>query len=435
MSSSSDESMCGQFFQHEHAACEWRQFQSWVQIDHSAHDVVMFLDASEIKQTMFFLAQQLKKNNQSVSRASNKTKTPWPTATQTLPPSTPRGQKARGHQHLVNLGGRQKNMQLPSLLNTPTNRTTSWTTLLSRPLAAIGGKTWLSRWPGTTITSSFPETTCRRPRQRRPQNELSYRRDRALGTLSVCWAVSGVFCEKRTLLIDVNDWDCDDIFIVGFVWRPECVPHHQSNFAFLQRRFGFGADPRHAREVIDEPELSTSKPVSSPFLVAGTSRCHDGELKFFGEKKTNVSMNWQNLINWRTIGLTYLLSYERNEASPPNFVDMHAAKRVWRFDRVVRGFAVSDLTFCQFTNGRVATFGGGAATAGRRSSKTPRCDVGRASCFQLSFQTHSVWGSKESWKISAAIAAIPSLRTTNASLITYDVGVSMSCRNALDTGA
>ena len=35
----------------------------------------------------------------------------------------------------------------------------------------------------------------------------------------------------------------------------------------------FAADPRHAREVIDELVLSKSKPVSSPVVVEGTSRC------------------------------------------------------------------------------------------------------------------------------------------------------------------
>ena len=46
----------------------------------------------------------------------------------------------------------------------------------------------------------------------------------------------------------------------------------------------FAANPRHAREVIDELGLSKSKPVSSPVVVEGASRCHDDEVKPLGEE-------------------------------------------------------------------------------------------------------------------------------------------------------
>ena len=67
----------------------------------------------------------------------------------------------------------------------------------------------------------------------------------------------------------------------------------------------FAANLRHGREVVDEVELSKSKPVSSPATGDGATRCQGDELKPLNEEEKRLYQRlWQSSTIWSMIGWT-----------------------------------------------------------------------------------------------------------------------------------
>ena len=73
--------------------------------------------------------------------------------------------------------------------------------------------------------------------------------------------------ETRDQLIGAGSGDLMELHILNRTLR------------WCKDGLAFAADPRHAREVVDELGLSKSKPVTSPVVVDSASRYHDGELR------------------------------------------------------------------------------------------------------------------------------------------------------------
>ena len=73
--------------------------------------------------------------------------------------------------------------------------------------------------------------------------------------------------ETRDQLIGARSSDLKELHILNRTLR------------WCQDELVFAADPRHAREVVDELGVNKSKPVTSPVVVDSASRCRDGELR------------------------------------------------------------------------------------------------------------------------------------------------------------
>ena len=95
----------------------------------------------------------------------------------------------------------------------------------------------------------------------------------------------------------------------------------------------FAETLRHGREVVDELELSRSKPASSPATVDGVTRCQGDELKPLDEEGKRL-YQWMvaklNYLAHDRLDLKYATSCLASAVSSPGLGDMQAAKRVGR---------------------------------------------------------------------------------------------------------
>ena len=111
----------------------------------------------------------------------------------------------------------------------------------------------------------------------------------------------------------------------------------------------FAADPRHAREVVNELGLSKWKPVTTTEVVDSASQCHDGELRPLDGEENQLYQRLVANLNYlahNCFDLKYATCYLAGAASSPSFGVLQAAKRVGRHLRKTpvawQGFAFRD---------------------------------------------------------------------------------------------
>ena len=121
--------------------------------------------------------------------------------------------------------------------------------------------------------------------------------------------------ETRDQLIGARSGDLKELHILNRTLR------------WCRDELVFAADPRHAREVVDELGLSKSKPVTSPVVVDSASRCHDGELRLL-----DIVARLNCLAHDR-LDLKCATSCLASAASSPSLGDLRAAKRDGRYLR------------------------------------------------------------------------------------------------------
>ena len=112
----------------------------------------------------------------------------------------------------------------------------------------------------------------------------------------------------------------------------------------------FAANLRHGREVVDELELSKSKPVSSPATGDGAARCQGDKLKPLDEEEKRLYQRIVAKLNYLAhdrLDLKYATSSLASVVSSLSIGDMMAVKRVGRYLRKApvawQGFPLHDL--------------------------------------------------------------------------------------------
>ena len=102
----------------------------------------------------------------------------------------------------------------------------------------------------------------------------------------------------------------------------------------------FAANLRHGREVVDELGLSKSKPVSSPAMGDGATRCQSDELKPLDEEVKRLYQRIVAKFNYLAhdrLDLKYATSCLASAVSSPSLGGMPAARRVGRHLRKALG--------------------------------------------------------------------------------------------------